>query len=169
MNQDALQLWDLGTGRLEQVIPVECDEQTGEYLYCAQFCDGNMVLAGGSGTNDVQAVNSLTFEVSLTLKVLFSDFYFYWYITTTSHVFYSNINSDGQLSYKAKGPQMRGKRMTFKYNFTCGDKPRKDITTSNLETLTLTHQFRWRNCGLIWEENPPFYVLPRSYLKTPFF
>ncbi|KAJ8037548.1 Guanine nucleotide-binding protein subunit beta-5b [Holothuria leucospilota] len=62
VNQDALQLWDLGTGHLEQVIPVECDEQTGEYLYCAQFCDGSVVLAGGSGTNDVQAVNSVSFE-----------------------------------------------------------------------------------------------------------
>ncbi|PIK57708.1 putative guanine nucleotide-binding protein subunit beta-2-like 1 [Apostichopus japonicus] len=46
VNQDALQLWDLGTGRLETVIPMECDDQTGEYLYCAQFCSYS--IAGGS-------------------------------------------------------------------------------------------------------------------------
>lgn len=64
VNQDALQLWDLGTGRLETVIPMECDDQTGEYLYCAQFCDGHTVLAGGSGTNNVQAVNFKNYKVS---------------------------------------------------------------------------------------------------------
>ncbi|PIK46980.1 putative guanine nucleotide-binding protein subunit beta-2-like 1 [Apostichopus japonicus] len=72
VNQDALQLWDLGTGRLETVIPMECDDQTGEYLYCAQFCDGHTVLAGGSGTNNVQAVNFKNYKnlgsVSLSQK-----------------------------------------------------------------------------------------------------
>ena len=60
---DALQIWDFGEGALVQNVPVRHDER-GEFLYCAQFCDNNVVVAGGSGTNSVQAINVNTAQVT---------------------------------------------------------------------------------------------------------
>ncbi len=38
-------------------------KEKGEFLYCAQFCDNDVVVAGGSGTNSVQAINTKTEQV----------------------------------------------------------------------------------------------------------
>ncbi|XP_070581068.1 uncharacterized protein [Ptychodera flava] len=64
---NSLQLWDFSTGRLESNIPFGSD--SGEYLYTCQFCDNNVVLAGGSGTNSVKAINKNTFEVLGTVSL----------------------------------------------------------------------------------------------------
>lgn len=64
VGHNALQIWGYTEGKLEKNVPFPSDS-TGEFLYCAQFCDNNVVLAGGSGTNSVQAVNTETGEVSL--------------------------------------------------------------------------------------------------------
>jgi len=47
-------------------IPFNYSGHDGAYLYCAQYCDNDVVIAGGSGTNSVQAVNKVTGEVSFT-------------------------------------------------------------------------------------------------------
>lgn len=46
-------------------IPFNYSGHDGAYLYCAQYCDNDVVIAGGSGTNSIQAVNKVTGEVSL--------------------------------------------------------------------------------------------------------
>ncbi|XP_038065909.1 uncharacterized WD repeat-containing protein all2124-like isoform X1 [Patiria miniata] len=56
----ALQVWDLAMGRLEQSVPLSGTDKKGEFLYCAQFCDNNVVLAGGSGTCNAQAIDRTT-------------------------------------------------------------------------------------------------------------
>ncbi|KAJ7327302.1 hypothetical protein JRQ81_017061 [Phrynocephalus forsythii] len=48
--RNALQLWDLRTSRLWQNLPFPGSRTQGEFLYSAQFCAEDMVLAGGSGT-----------------------------------------------------------------------------------------------------------------------
>jgi len=87
INKDALQLWDYSHGRLIKNIPYrshatradgsdcqsrgdyasgesECHEHiAGEYLYCAQFCTDDVVIAGGTGTNSVQSINVNTGKV----------------------------------------------------------------------------------------------------------
>lgn len=60
---NSLQIWDCSSGRLEQTIPLHNRSMAGEFPYCAQFCDNNMVLAGGSGTCSVQAINKNTNEL----------------------------------------------------------------------------------------------------------
>lgn len=62
-SQNALQIWEHTSGNLEQTVPFPCGD-AGEFLYCAQFCDQDVVLAGGSGTNSVQAVDSVTGKVN---------------------------------------------------------------------------------------------------------
>lgn len=62
----ALQEWDWTTGKVIKDIPFNYSGHDGAYLYCAQYCDNDVVIAGGSGTNSVQAVNKVTGEVSLT-------------------------------------------------------------------------------------------------------
>ncbi|XP_064608656.1 uncharacterized WD repeat-containing protein all2124-like [Liolophura sinensis] len=61
VGHNALQLWGYTEGKLQKNVPFP-SSATGEFLYCAQFCDNNVVLAGGSGTNSVQAVNTETGE-----------------------------------------------------------------------------------------------------------
>ena len=61
--QNALQVWDIATGRLEQSVPLSGNDKSGEFLYCAQFCDNNVVVAGGSGTCNAQAINGATNQV----------------------------------------------------------------------------------------------------------
>jgi len=60
--QNALQLWDFGEGLLQETLPFTTAASE-EFLYCAQFAENNVVLAGGSGTNSVQAVNIESKEV----------------------------------------------------------------------------------------------------------
>ena len=62
----ALQEWDWTTGKVIKEIPFNYSGHDGAYLYCAQYCDNDVVIAGGSGTNSIQAVNKVTGEVSLT-------------------------------------------------------------------------------------------------------
>ncbi|XP_033631212.1 uncharacterized WD repeat-containing protein all2124-like [Asterias rubens] len=61
--KDALQVWDMATGRLEQSVPLSGSDKSGEFLYCAQFCDSNVVVAGGSGMCSAQAINRTTNKV----------------------------------------------------------------------------------------------------------
>ncbi|XP_033108088.1 vegetative incompatibility protein HET-E-1-like [Anneissia japonica] len=63
VNRDALQIFDWSSRKLESTIPVETDESSGEYLYSAQFCDNNVVIAGGSGTNNAQAISKISGKV----------------------------------------------------------------------------------------------------------
>lgn len=54
--QDALQLWDYGSGKLIQSLTWPTVEHRGEYLYCARYWDQDHVVAGGSGTNDLKLI-----------------------------------------------------------------------------------------------------------------
>lgn len=64
--QNSLQLWDYSSGKLIKNIPYP-DDGNGEYLYVAQFCENDTVVAGGSGTNNIKAINIHSGEVrSLT-------------------------------------------------------------------------------------------------------
>jgi len=69
VQSDALQLWDYRKGSLLKNLPFAVKDRghlttgsgdvltQGAYLYCCQFCSGSVVVAGGTGTNSVQAVN----------------------------------------------------------------------------------------------------------------
>lgn len=63
---NALQEWNYTEGKLNKNIPFDYKGHDGAYLYCSQFCDNDVVVAGGSGTNNVQAINTVTGEVSLS-------------------------------------------------------------------------------------------------------
>lgn len=52
---DALQLWDFRQGSLIQNLPFR-HEDNGAFLYTCRFCSKTQVIAGGSGTNSVQAI-----------------------------------------------------------------------------------------------------------------
>lgn len=52
---DALQLWDFRQGSLIQKLPFR-HEDNGAFLYSCRFCSRTQVIAGGSGTNSIQAV-----------------------------------------------------------------------------------------------------------------
>lgn len=54
---DALQLWDLGSGKLIETIKYKSADNDPEYLYCCKFVDANRVVAGGSGNNDAKLIN----------------------------------------------------------------------------------------------------------------
>jgi len=60
--QNSLQLWDYSSGKLIKNIPYP-DDGNGEYLYVAQFCENDTVVAGGSGTNNIKAINIHSGEV----------------------------------------------------------------------------------------------------------
>ncbi|XP_072021530.1 uncharacterized protein [Amphiura filiformis] len=70
--EKSVQIWDCASGRLEQTIDLFKRSMMGEFPYCAQFCDNNVVLAGGSGTCSVQAIdkdkNKLVVDMSLEDK-----------------------------------------------------------------------------------------------------
>lgn len=55
--KNALQLWDLRSGTLTKNLGFPSDEQSGEYLYCAQFVSSSIAIAGGSGTNSACAID----------------------------------------------------------------------------------------------------------------
>nr|XP_054762705.1 uncharacterized WD repeat-containing protein alr2800-like [Lytechinus pictus] len=59
----SLQIWDFSSGNLDRTLDLDTDNKEGEFLYCAQFCDNNTVLAGGSGTMNVQAIKTDTFDI----------------------------------------------------------------------------------------------------------
>ena len=66
MAKDALQVWDFGTGKLVQSVPLQDEddkENKGEFLYCAQFAEKTLAFAGGSGTNSLRVMNLKTEEV----------------------------------------------------------------------------------------------------------
>jgi len=77
VQSDALQLWDYRKGALLKNLPFaekdrgglavgSGDAMThGAYLYCCQFCTTSVVVAGGTGTNSIQAVNLDSDEVRL--------------------------------------------------------------------------------------------------------
>ncbi|XP_071478379.1 uncharacterized protein [Diadema antillarum] len=69
VQHDALQIWDFSSGQLDRTLDLDADKKAGDFLYCAQFCDNNVVLAGGSGTSDVQAINSASFEILGTIDL----------------------------------------------------------------------------------------------------
>ncbi|XP_013394376.1 vegetative incompatibility protein HET-E-1 [Lingula anatina] len=60
-HHNALQIFDYSTGKLQQNIPFP-DNGEGQYLYCAQFCENDVVIAGGSGTKSAKAINITTGE-----------------------------------------------------------------------------------------------------------
>lgn len=61
---DALQIWDFGSGQPMEMIPFPTTGHHGEFLYVSRFCgSGDIVAAGGSGTNDLKVINRNTREV----------------------------------------------------------------------------------------------------------
>ena len=67
LKEDALQLWDFGQGQLVKNIPFQVKQgEPGAYLYCGQFCSNSVVVAGGSGTKSVQAINIHSGKVMLS-------------------------------------------------------------------------------------------------------
>ncbi|CAE1141803.1 unnamed protein product [Acanthosepion pharaonis] len=65
VSKNSLQVWNYSEGIVEKNVPFP--NEKGEYLYCAQFCDNDVVLAGGSGTNNVQAIHYPTGKVCTIL------------------------------------------------------------------------------------------------------
>ncbi|XP_061439787.1 small ribosomal subunit protein RACK1-like isoform X2 [Rhineura floridana] len=61
--RNALQLWDLRMSRLWQNLPFPGSPTQGEFLYSAQFCTGDVVLAGGSGSSGASAIHIGTGQV----------------------------------------------------------------------------------------------------------
>ncbi|CAH3014981.1 unnamed protein product [Porites evermanni] len=60
---DSLQVWDFGSGQLMEVIPFPSDHH-GEFLYVGRFCgSGDLIAAGGSGTNDLKIIDRTKREV----------------------------------------------------------------------------------------------------------
>ncbi|CAK8698082.1 unnamed protein product [Clavelina lepadiformis] len=54
----SLQLWDLRAGTLERNISYPHDiKAEGEFLYCAKYVTSDVVVAGGSGTNNACAIS----------------------------------------------------------------------------------------------------------------
>jgi len=58
--EDALQMWDLGSGNLIQSIRYRENDNEAEYLYSCRYVDSNRVVAGGSGSRDAKIINSKT-------------------------------------------------------------------------------------------------------------
>ncbi|XP_046567483.1 uncharacterized WD repeat-containing protein all2124-like [Haliotis rubra] len=66
--EDALKVWNYTDGKPKKTVKFPGPK--GAYLYCAQFCDNNVVLAGGSGTNSAKAINMDTNEVIGEVKMI---------------------------------------------------------------------------------------------------
>jgi WD40 repeat protein len=82
IQSNALQLWDYRKGTLLKNLPFNVaatDKKLsggggdalggGAYLYCGQFCTDNVVVAGGSGTNSIQAVSLDTEQVLTEIRL----------------------------------------------------------------------------------------------------
>ncbi|XP_025069754.1 signaling threshold-regulating transmembrane adapter 1 isoform X2 [Alligator sinensis] len=61
--RNALQLWDLRTSQLQKNLPFPGGHTQGQFLYAAQFCDPDTVLAGGSGTCGAGVIRISTHQV----------------------------------------------------------------------------------------------------------
>ncbi|XP_062992111.1 uncharacterized protein LOC134404987 [Elgaria multicarinata webbii] len=61
--RNALQLWDLRMSRLWQNLPFPGSPMQGDFLYSAQFCTADVVLAGGSGTSGASLLHTGTGQV----------------------------------------------------------------------------------------------------------
>ncbi|XP_074872673.1 ribosome biogenesis protein WDR12 homolog [Carettochelys insculpta] len=61
--RNALQLWDLRTSQLQKNLPFPGGPTQGQFLYAAQFCDKDIVVAGGSGTSGASAIHAGTNQV----------------------------------------------------------------------------------------------------------
>ena len=58
---DSLQIWDFRTMSLLKTLPIpNASNEKGEYMYSAQLCDNQTVLAVGSGTCSCHVINSAT-------------------------------------------------------------------------------------------------------------
>ena len=68
---NSLQLWDVGSCSLIKNVPLHVPEGTVEYTYCCRFCDSDVILCGGSGTNSLHALNHSTNQVH-SLILLFT-------------------------------------------------------------------------------------------------
>lgn len=67
--RNALQLWDYGSGKLIESIPFPSQHEHGEFLYVARFCSGgDLIAAGGSGTNDLKIINRNENKVIASVK-----------------------------------------------------------------------------------------------------
>jgi len=58
--ENALQMWDLGSGNLIKSIKYKETEKSAEYLYSCRFVDSSRVVAGGSGSRDAKVINTKT-------------------------------------------------------------------------------------------------------------
>lgn len=78
VQSDALQLWDYRKSELLKNLSFAMTDHRrvpagggsgddgvtqGGYLYCCQFCSSSVVVAGGTGTNSVQAIGLDSNEV----------------------------------------------------------------------------------------------------------
>jgi hypothetical protein len=73
VGHEALQIWnystDYSTDRKSKPQNIDFPaKEKGPFLYAAQFCDNDIVVAGGSGTNSAMAINSETNEVRIGSK-----------------------------------------------------------------------------------------------------
>ncbi|XP_033753076.1 WD repeat-containing protein slp1-like [Pecten maximus] len=59
----ALQVWDYSQGKVKKDMNFELHGHDGAYLYCAQFCDNDIIMAAGSGTNSCEAIDRNTQKV----------------------------------------------------------------------------------------------------------
>lgn len=67
---ESVQIWDYSAGKLLKNVPYAQDEAgDGEFVYCAQFVNDVCVAAGGSGTNNVQIINTNTDECLGTIQM----------------------------------------------------------------------------------------------------
>lgn len=53
---DALEIYDFAMNRRVKAIPFS-DNVSGEFLYGARYCENDVVVAGGSGTNSMKAIH----------------------------------------------------------------------------------------------------------------
>ncbi|KAK3090820.1 hypothetical protein FSP39_014936, partial [Pinctada imbricata] len=66
--KDGLQIWKYSEPE-KGAKSVPFQSSKGAYLYTAKFCDNDVVMAGGSGTNSVEAINSETGELIGEVKM----------------------------------------------------------------------------------------------------
>ncbi|CAF0829506.1 unnamed protein product [Didymodactylos carnosus] len=56
---NSLKIYDFRTMDLLQTLKVQGADEKGEYMYSAQLCDNNTVIAVGSGTNSCHVINTV--------------------------------------------------------------------------------------------------------------
>ncbi|ESO89175.1 hypothetical protein LOTGIDRAFT_229075 [Lottia gigantea] len=65
---NALQVWNYTDGKLDKNIKYS-NSPDGDFLYCAQYCENDIVLAGGSGNNSAQAIRITDGECIGSIKM----------------------------------------------------------------------------------------------------